>query len=192
MKKKAKLLIPCVLLAVLVIFGVYQLMQKRTIAIVKEEYASLCDEAFSDVYTLRDCVTYGLSDFSYEITDCYLSHDVSGFEYIVPLKINCQSDMDLDNTEMSLLAYEILWQVPEKFYTSNGKRVTNWDNSSDGEYQGRLTEIYVNGRLVIKPEVIRSNKSDVFYCPNCGTGLNTNHRAAEVARETGRCNWCPG
>ena len=79
MKRKTKLLIPVVLLAALLVFGIWQLMQKRTISIVKEEYAALCDEAFSDVYTLRDCVTYGLSDFSYEITDCYLSHDVSGF-----------------------------------------------------------------------------------------------------------------
>ena len=190
MKKKAILWILIGLILAGAVFLIYTVIQKNTIAMVTQEYEAHCTEALSDVYELRDCMEYGLSDLSIEIVDCTFCHDIVGTRYIVTLQVNCRSHMDLNNAEKRLLSYAVIKQIPERITTSTGKQVTIWDNSTDTDYKGKLVYVSVNDQLILKPEGITQG-SDVIYCPNCGTSWNANHPAGKNVRKTGRCSWCP-
>lgn len=160
---------------------------------VTAEYLEHLDKALSDIHRQPDCIEYGLAGIDYEIESCTPAHSVSGKWYVITLRINCQSDMELNKTEKSLLSYAVLNQVPEEFRTSRGHKVSIRNKDASSPFAAdRMVYIYLNDSLVNAPEELRpipGYTKDVI-CPKCGTGWRSGSVAAKYVAQNGVCSVC--
>lgn len=192
-KHRALILLLCFLICVSAVLLIMHLVTRSAMETVISEYTAHWDAAFSDIFDQPDCIEYGLTDIRYEIEDCVPTHSVSGKWYVLTLRIDCTSDMDLDNTEKSLLAYEVMDQIPEEFRTSKGHRVSVRNKDSGSPYAASMmVYICVNDQLIRSPEALKSGNASAgdVICPKCGTGWRAGSVAAKYVKENGICSVC--
>ncbi len=192
-KHKALILILCLLLCLSAVLLTIHLLTRSAIKTVQAEYYEHWDDAFSDIYAQPDCIEYGLTDIRYQIEDCVPTRSVSGKWYVLTLRIDCISEMDLDETEKSLLAYEVMDQIPEEFRTSKGHRVSIRNKDASSPYASSLMAyLYVNDQLIRSPEALKAGNSSTgdVICPKCGTGWRAGSVAAKYVKQNGVCSVC--
>lgn len=163
-----------------------------------EHQLSIIEE--NPLYSEKDKEEFGIKNIQYEITGIEKKKDVRGKVYVVFLKISCDANNDLNETEKSLVAYDIEKLIDkystEDFITSKGLRVTFWSTTT---HEKQVTSI-VNGEIIHRPETeaehseemkkYRENHVDTITCKSCGRSFQSDSENAKSIRKTNMCTNC--
>lgn len=156
-KRKAdpKAVIAVAVIAVLLIGGYFaakgisQGSVKKDMELATTEYTHELDSMINDVINSDDCRERGVSSIKYRVT-CD-ERSAKDDDYILFVTFDCTADKkyssytleDLDNT---LVAYEIVNNIPSDIKLNNGKRATLYNDSTQ-----KQVNVYVNNKLVYYP-----------------------------------------